>query len=110
MGEYSFVKILVMILVGALAGTLAARIMKGGDHFGFFGNALLGIAGSVIGVSIYDFLDIMPGAFIVNTIQNTFGVKLPQNFIGMLVAALLGSLLILWVGRKLGIGKKRRSR
>ena len=37
---------IIMILVGALSGSLAARIIKG-DSFGFVINALLGIAGAL---------------------------------------------------------------
>ncbi|MFT6321153.1 MAG: putative membrane protein YeaQ/YmgE (transglycosylase-associated protein family) [Granulosicoccus sp.] len=99
------VKLLTMVLVGALAGTLAARIMKG-DHFGFVANAILGIAGAVVGGTIFNFLGIKAGEGIVKTIDSTFGVQLPQNFVGMIVSATLGSILILWVGRMLK--RKRR--
>jgi uncharacterized membrane protein YeaQ/YmgE (transglycosylase-associated protein family) len=99
------VKLLTMVLVGALAGTLAARIMKG-DHFGFVANAILGIAGAVVGGTIFNFLGIKAGEEIVKTIDSTFGVQLPQNFVGMIVSATLGSILILWVGRMLK--RKRR--
>ena len=106
MDEYNVINIIVMVLVGALSGTLAARIMKG-DHYGFFVNAILGIAGAVVGVTIFNFLGITPGKGIVKSIYNTFGVELPQNFVGMLVASTLGAILILWVGRILK-GKRRR--
>lgn len=105
LGDMNLVGILVMVLVGALAGTLAARIMKG-DHFGFVVNALLGIAGAVVGGSIFNFLGLSPGAGIVKTIDNTFGVSIPQNIVGMIVSATLGAILILWAGRLL----KRKGR
>ena len=107
MGDYNLINILVMVLVGALAGTFAARIMRG-DHFGFFTNAILGIAGAVVGVSIFNFFDIDLGKFIVNSINNIFGVKLPSNFIGMLVSATIGAIIILWFGRIFKRGRKRR--
>lgn len=102
------VKIAVMVLVGAVSGTLAARIMKG-DHFGFIVNALLGIAGAVVGGNIFDFLGMTPGSGIVKVISNTFGVDLPLNLVGMIVSATLGSIIILWVSRILrgGLGKRR---
>lgn len=100
------VKIVTMILVGAVAGTLAARIMKG-DHFGFVMNALLGIAGAVVGATIYDFLDVTPGGSIVKVISDTFGVSLPQNLVGMIVSATVGSILILFIARIFS-GKRRR--
>lgn len=87
-----------MVIVGALSGTLAARIMSG-DHFGFVTNALLGIAGAVVGGAIFNFLKLTPGAGIVKVIDNTFGVALPQNIVGMVVSATLGAILILYVAR-----------
>jgi uncharacterized membrane protein YeaQ/YmgE (transglycosylase-associated protein family) len=102
----NFVKILTMVLVGALAGTLAARIMRG-NHFGFVTNAILGIAGAVVGGTIFKLLGLTAGEGIVKTIDTTFGVQLPQNFVGMIVSATLGSILIIWVGRMLRSFKKR---
>jgi len=103
----NIVKIITMILVGALSGTLAARIMRG-DHFGFVTNAILGIAGAVVGGTIFNFLGLTAGKGIVNTIDTTFGVQLPQNFVGMIVSATLGSILIIWVGRMLKGGRRKR--
>ena len=105
MEDLDIVKIATMILVGAVSETLAARIMKG-DHFGFVVNAILGIAGAVVGGSIFNFLKLTPGAGIVKTIDKTFGVALPQNLIGMIVSATLGAILIMWIGRILK--RKRR--
>lgn len=105
MEDLNLVKIAVMVLVGALSGTLAARIMKG-DHFGFVVNAILGIAGAVVGGTIFDFLGITPGKGIVKTIDNTFGVTLPQNLVGMVVSATLGAILILWIFRILKKGRR----
>lgn len=107
MEDLNIIKIAVMVIVGALAGTLAARIMKG-DHFGFVVNAILGIAGAVVGGTIFNFLNLTPGAGIVKIIDNTFGVQLPQNFVGMIVSATLGSILILWLFRILKGRRKRR--
>ncbi|MEM7105780.1 MAG: GlsB/YeaQ/YmgE family stress response membrane protein [Bacteroidota bacterium] len=101
------INLVVMILVGAISGTLAARIMKG-DHFGFVINALLGIAGAVVGGMIFNFLNITPGGNIVKVIDETFGVSLPPNIVGMFVSATLGALLILWGTSVLRPGKKRR--
>lgn len=90
--------IVLMVIVGAIAGTLAARIMRG-DNFGFIVNAILGIAGAVVGGTIFNFLGLTPGRGIVNVISDTFGVNLPVNIVGMLVSATLGAILILWLGR-----------
>ncbi|MEM6967327.1 MAG: GlsB/YeaQ/YmgE family stress response membrane protein [Bacteroidota bacterium] len=105
MEDLNLIKIGIMVLVGALAGTLAARIMKG-DNFGFVVNAILGIAGAVVGGTIFDFLGLTPGKGIVKTIDSTFGVTLPQNLVGMIVSATLGSILILWFFRILRKGRR----
>jgi len=96
--NFDLIKIVTMVFVGAIAGTLAARIMKG-DHFGFVVNAILGIAGAVVGGFIFEFLNITPGSGIVKMVDNTFGVQLPKSFVGMVVSSTLGAILILWAGR-----------
>ena len=93
-----YMNILIMIVVGIIAGTLAARIVKG-DNFGVLINALLGIAGAVVGANIFKLLKLTPGAGIVKMIDETFDVQLPQNFIGMLVSATIGAIIILMVAR-----------
>lgn len=97
--------IIVMVLVGAVSGTLAARIMKG-DNFGFIVNALLGIAGAVVGGSIFNFLGMTPGRGIVKVISETFGVELPLNIVGMVVSATVGAIIILFAFRILRGGKR----
>lgn len=99
-------KWLIMILVGAVAGTLAARIMKG-DSFGFLINALLGIAGGIVGGAIFNALNINAGSGLVKIIYNQFGVKFPENIVGMIISATVGAILILWVSKILGLGRKR---
>ena len=105
--ESDIIKWVVMILVGAVAGTVAARIMKG-ETFGFIINSLLGIAGGVVGGFLFDKLNINAGSGIVKVVQNQFGVVLPENIIGMMVSATVGAIIILWVTQMIGIGKKRR--
>lgn len=102
-------KWLLMILVGALSGTLAARIMKG-DSFGFVVNSMLGIAGAIVGGFLFDKLNINAGSGIVKVVQNQFGVTLPENFIGMLVSATIGAIIILKLTQMVGIGRKRPAR
>lgn len=99
-------KWVVMIIVGAISGTLAARIMKG-DSFGFVVNSMLGIAGAVVGGFLFDKLNINAGSGIVKIVEKQFGVMLPENIIGMMVSATVGAILILWVTQLVGIGKKR---
>ena len=95
-----------MIIVGAIAGSLAARVIRG-DNFGFIINAILGIAGAVVGGHIFNWLNVSPGSGIVKIIDDTFGVSLPENLVGMIVSATVGAIVILWV---MSIFRSRRSR
>ncbi len=99
--------ILIMVIVGAIAGSLAARVMRG-DNFGFIINAILGIAGAVVGGSIFNFLGLSPGRGIVKMIDETFGVSLPVNIVGMVVSATVGAIVILWIFRLFRSGRRRR--
>lgn len=104
--EGDVLKWIIMIVVGALSGTLAARIMKG-DSFGFAINAILGIAGGIVGGYLFNLLGITAGSGIVKVVENQFGVTLPENLVGMVISATVGSIIILYVSRLLGIGKRR---
>ena len=100
------INIVVMVLVGIVAGSLAARIMRG-DSFGLVVNAILGIAGAVVGGYLFNLLNLNPGAGIVKIISDTFGVQLPPNLVGTFITATVGSILIIWVFGLIK-GKKKR--
>ena len=103
------IKILMMVLVGALSGTLAARV-AGGTTYGFIVNALLGISGAVVGGFLFDLLNITPGSNIVKSIDNTFGVSLPPNIVGMVISAFVGALIIVFAVKTLKGGVARGGR
>ena len=67
-----------MLLVGFLAGYVAERTMNR-DH-GLFTNVLVGIAGSFVG----------------GTLAGLLGIHY-QGFLGNLVVAIAGAILILWI-------------
>lgn len=94
--DLDVMNILVMVIVGGVAGTLAARIMRGAS-FGFLANVLLGVAGAVVGGLLFNLLKLTPGKNIVKVISDTFGVDLPQNIIGMIVSATVGAVIIVFV-------------
>ena len=100
------INILVMVIVGSISGALAARIMSG-DSFGFVINSILGIAGAVIGGYIFNFLNLAPGAGIVKIVSEQFNVNLPENIVGMIVSATVGSIIILWITKLIRGGRKR---
>lgn len=70
------------IIIGGVAGWLAGKIMEGGG-FGVVMNIVLGIIGSVVGGWFFSLL----------------GLTASEGFIGSLVTALAGAVLILYVGR-----------
>ncbi len=73
--------ILGWLIVGALAGWLAGKIMKG-SGFGLIANIAIGIAGAVIGGWIFRMLG-----------------TLPSGLAGSLVTATLGAIILLGVAR-----------
>jgi uncharacterized membrane protein YeaQ/YmgE (transglycosylase-associated protein family) len=75
--------ILKMILVGAVAGWLAGQIWKG-SGFGLLWNVLLGIGGAFLGGILLRFVGFYA-----------------TNIIAQIIAALVGSLVILFVASRL---------
>jgi uncharacterized membrane protein YeaQ/YmgE (transglycosylase-associated protein family) len=53
-------QLLIVLLIGAIAGWLAGLIIKGGG-FGIIGNIVIGILGAVFGRWLFDVLDISIG-------------------------------------------------
>lgn len=74
------------IIIGAIAGWLAGKIMRGGG-FGFIVNILVGIAGALIGGWVFGLIGI-----------STSGI------FGSLITALVGAILLLWI---ISLFKKR---
>lgn len=75
------------IIIGALAGWLAGKIMRG-TGFGFWMNILVGIGGAIIGGWVFDLLNISAGSGIFPS----------------LITALVGAILLLWI---ISLFKKR---
>ncbi len=70
------------IIIGAFAGWLAGKIMKGGG-FGLLINIVLGIIGGVVGGWIFGFL----------------GISMGEGTVGSLVTSVVGAVLLLYVAR-----------
>lgn len=75
--------IIVTILVGALVGWLAGKIMKFNGQFWI--NSLLGIVGSFVGLFL----------------ASLIGISVNAISIGGILISILGACLIVWVVRKL---------
>ncbi len=96
--------IIVMFVMGAIAGTIATKLMKGSDA-GLLVNSLLGIAGAVVGGFLFNLIGITPGQGISKILSDTFGVSLPASFLGTIVSATVGSIVLILVVRTIR-GKK----
>jgi len=64
--------ILVVLIIGALAGWLAGKITKG-SGFGVIGNIVVGIVGAVIGTFLFGLLGVTAGGFITSLVTATVG-------------------------------------
>jgi uncharacterized membrane protein YeaQ/YmgE (transglycosylase-associated protein family) len=71
------------VLIGAAAGWLAGKVMKG-KGFGFWGNLGVGILGALVGGFLFGILGISA-----------------YTLVGRLVTAFVGALFLLWVLRLL---------
>jgi uncharacterized membrane protein YeaQ/YmgE (transglycosylase-associated protein family) len=76
--KMNVVSLMMWLLVGAIAGWLAGKIMKG-RGFGLFGDIIIGIVGSVVGVY-------MLGGFL-----SSLGM------LGSLITAVIGAVLLIFV-------------
>ena len=87
--------IIILILVGLVAGAVARLLVPGRDPMGILGTIVLGIVGSFV------------GGFIWNLIQ--FHRLAPHKFhpVGI-IGSILGAILVLLVLRLTGLEKGRR--
>ena len=67
--------LIVWIIIGAVAGWLAGKIMKGGG-FGLLGNIIIGIIGAFIGGFVFGLLGITAGGIIGSIVMATVGAVL----------------------------------
>ena len=87
--------IIILILVGLLAGAVARLVVPGRDPMGILGTILLGIVGSFV------------GGFIWNLIQ--YHRLAPHKFhLAGIIGSILGAILVLAVLRLTGMEKGRR--
>jgi uncharacterized membrane protein YeaQ/YmgE (transglycosylase-associated protein family) len=64
--------ILIWVLIGGISGWLAGTINKG-SGFGFFGNIIIGLIGSVIGGFLFSLLGIPDTNFLGSILVSTIG-------------------------------------
>jgi uncharacterized membrane protein YeaQ/YmgE (transglycosylase-associated protein family) len=68
-------QLIVLLVIGAIAGWLAGSIMKGGK-LGLLGNVVIGVIGSFIGGSVFDFLGITTASLMGSIVTATAGAVL----------------------------------
>jgi len=78
--------ILWMVLIGAVAGWLAGKVMKG-KGFGFLGNLGIGILGALVGGFLFGILGIHT-----------------SRPLGQLVMSFVGAIVLLWI-----VGKAKKT-
>jgi len=71
--------VILFLIIGAIAGWLAGKIMKGRGA-GLWANMAIGVIGAFIGGFIFDLINV-----------HTYGL------IGSLVTALVGAIVLLWI-------------
>lgn len=87
MDDITLSQIIVWLIIGAIAGTLAARLVKGTKRgFGPFGNIGIGLIGAVIGGFLFSVL-----------FDTDLGLGSITISLADLVAAFVGSLIFLGV-------------
>lgn len=70
--------ILILLIVGAVAGWLAGQIVKG-YGFGLIGNIAVGIVGALIASLLFPYL----------------GIRLGDGLVGAIIASTLGAVILL---------------
>ena len=78
--KHSKMGLLFSIIVGAVAGWLAGKIMRGGG-FGFLINLLLGLVGGAVGGWLFTLL----------------GINWDNGWIGQIGTGVVGAVVVLWV-------------
>jgi uncharacterized membrane protein YeaQ/YmgE (transglycosylase-associated protein family) len=87
--------VIILILIGLLAGAVARLVVPGRDPIGILGTILLGIVGSFV------------GGFIWNLIQ--YHRLAPHKFhLAGILGSILGAILVLVILRLTGMEKGRR--
>lgn len=75
--------LLAFLLVGAIAGWLAGKLMKGGG-FGLLGNIVVGVIGAFIGVFVFGAFGISAGGIIGSIVIATVGAGILLFAVGLI--------------------------
>ncbi len=76
-------QLLAFLIIGAISGWLASRLMKQGG-FGLFGNTVVGVFGAFIGSVVFGKLGINAGGLIGNIVIATVGAGMLLFVVGLI--------------------------
>lgn len=71
-----------ILVIGALAGWLAGKLMKGGG-FGLLGNIVVGVIGALVGGWVFGLLGLSASGFIGSLIMATVGAGILLFVVGL---------------------------
>ena len=72
--------LIIIVVIGAVAGWLAGQVMKG-KGFGLLGNIVVGVIGAFVGGFVF----------------NLLGISVGGGLLGPLITAFAGAVILLWV-------------
>jgi len=75
--------IIAFLIIGAVAGWLAGKWMRGGG-FGLFGNIVVGVIGAIIGGYVFGLVGIQAGGTIASLVIATVGAGILLFVVGLL--------------------------
>ena len=75
--------LLAFLFIGAIAGWLAGKLMKGGG-FGLLGNIVVGVIGALIGGYVFDAVGIRAGGIIGSIVIATVGAGILLFVVGLI--------------------------
>lgn len=75
--------IIAFLVIGAVAGWLAGKLMKGGG-FGLLGNIVVGILGAIVGGFLFGVLGISTGGMMGSIVTATIGATVLLYFVGLM--------------------------
>lgn len=87
--------IIAWIVVGAIAGYIASRVVPGDEGYGVLGGLIAGIVGAVVGGFLF--------GLVTNNQDWTTGIDIPT-----IIAAIVGAIIVVYVWNM--IAKRRGSR
>ena len=72
--------LILLLVVGAVAGWLAGNLMKG-RGFGLIGNIIVGIIGAIVGGFVFNF----------------FGIAAGGSWLGLIITATIGAMILVFL-------------